>query len=193
MANSRDPGRFCLTQSPFILNNFHTVHTPTNQGVDLVRGENLFQLLISGTENWNAFRCQHPGCVMLNRISLPEAQLADADLHRAFLLESNFHRAILVRASLEGAILRKINLHGCDLRFAKFDGADLFAADLSGADMRDASLTASFLKRANLCGADLSTAHGLTEDQIVDALGDQETRLPENLSRPASWGSKGNQ
>jgi uncharacterized protein YjbI with pentapeptide repeats len=159
----------------------------------LVRGENLFQLLVSGTENWNAFRCRHPGCVMLNRISLPEAQLADADLHRAFLLESDFHRAILARASLEGAILRNINLHGCDLRSAKFDGADLFAADLSGADMRDASLAASFLKCADLRGADLSTAHGLTESQIVDALGDQETRLPENLLRPLSWTSRGDQ
>lgn len=157
----------------------------------MVRGENLIHLLVSGTENWNAFRCQHPGCVMLNRISLPEAQLADADLHHAFLLESDFHRAILIRASLEGAILRKINLQGCDLRFARFDGADLFAADLSGADMRDASLTASFLKRADLRGADLSTAHGLTEGQIIDSLGDQETRLPENLSRPASWNAKG--
>lgn len=158
----------------------------------MVRGEDLVRLLVSGADRWNAFRCQHPGCVMLNRISLPEAQLADADLHRAFLLESDFHSASLVRASLEGAILRKVNLHGCDLRFAKFDGADLFAADLSGADMRDASLAESFLKRANLRGADLSTAHGLTESQIVDALGDQETRLPENLPRPASWSSKGN-
>jgi uncharacterized protein YjbI with pentapeptide repeats len=184
-----------LTQSTCILNNFHTVflsHTPTNQGVDLVRGENLIQLLVSGADNWNAFRCLHPGCVMLNRISLPEAQLAGADLHHAFLLESDFHRAILARARLEGAILRKINLHGCDLRSARFDGADLFAADLSGADMRDASLTATFLKQADLRGADLSTAHGLTESQIVDAVGNEETRLPGNLSRPLCWSTKGN-
>jgi uncharacterized protein YjbI with pentapeptide repeats len=157
----------------------------------LVRGENLIHLLVSGADNWNAFRCQNPGCVMLNRVRLPEAQLADADLHRAFLLESDFHRAVLVRASLEGAILRKTNLRGSDLRFARFDGADLFAADLSGADLRDASLTATFLKQTDLRGADLSTAHGLTSGQIVDALGDQTTRLPEDLPAPAAWISRG--
>lgn len=157
----------------------------------MVRGENLIHLLVSGADSWNAFRCQNPGCVMLNRVCLPEAQLADADLHGAFLLESDLHRTVLVRASLAGAILRNTNLRGSDLRFAKFDGADLFAADLSGADLRDASLTASFLKQADLRGANLSTAHGLTSDQIVDALGDLETRLPDNLPRPTSWVSRG--
>ena len=158
----------------------------------MVRGENLIHLLVSGADNWNAFRCQNPGCVMLNRVHLPGAQLAGADLHRAFLLESDFHRAVLNRASLEGAILRNTNMHGSDLRSAKFDGADLFAADLSSADLREASLTATFLKQTDLRGADLSTAHGLTPSQIVDALGDQTTRLPEDLPRPASWSSGGN-
>ena len=150
-------------------------------------GKNLIQLLESGADTWNAFRGQNPGVVMLSRACLADAQLAHADLHRAFLLESDLQRANLEWASLERAILRKTNLRGSDLRYAKIDGADLFSADLSGADLREASLASTFLKRADLRGADLSTAQGLTSSQIVEALGDADTRLPENLPRPASW------
>jgi uncharacterized protein YjbI with pentapeptide repeats len=159
--------------------------------VDLVCGKNLIHLLASNADEWNAFRGQHPGGVMLNRVCLADAQLANADLHLAFLLESNLQRSNLMRACLERAILRNSNLRGSDLRYAKIDGADLFAADLSGADLRDASLAATFLKGADLRGANLSTAQGLTAGQIVDALGDHDTQLPENLDRPASWTAGG--
>lgn len=153
----------------------------------MVCGENLIQLLELGADAWNAFRGEHPGGVMLNGVRLKRAQLAHADLHGAFLLRSDLQCANLESARLEAAILRETNLHGSDLRHARIDGADLFSADLSGADLRDASLSATFLKRANLCGADLSTAHGLTQSQIAEALGDRETRLPEDLPRPESW------
>jgi uncharacterized protein YjbI with pentapeptide repeats len=153
----------------------------------LVCGENLIQLLELGAEKWNAFRGEHPGGVMLNGVRLACAQLAHADLHRAFLLGSDLQCANLACARLEEAILRETNLQGSNLRHAKIDGADLFSADLSGADLREASLDSTFLKRANLRGADLSTAHGLTQTQIAEAMGDCDTRLPENLPRPASW------
>lgn len=156
----------------------------------MVRGENLIHLLVSGADNWNAFRSQNPGCVMLNRSRLPEADLGDTDLHCAFLLESDLHHAKLVRASLEGAILRNTNFRGSDLRFARIDGADLFAADLSGADLRHASLASAFLKCADLRGADLSSAEGLSASQIEGAVGDPDTRLPEDLPRPSSWNQR---
>lgn len=153
-------------------------------------GKDLVHLLESGADTWNAFRSRNPGFVMLNRTCLADAQLAHADLHRAFLLESDLQRANLEWAILERAILRKTNLRGSDLRYAKIDGADLFSADLSGADLRNASLAFTFLKRADLRGADLSTAQGLTPGQLVEAIGDQETRLPADLPRPASWSAR---
>ena len=152
--------------------------------------DDLVHLLKSGADNWNAFRGLNPAVVMLNGAHLANAQLAHADLHRAFLMETDLQHANLKWASLERAILRKTNLRGSDLRHAKFDGADLFSADLSGADLRDASLASTFLKGADLCGADLSTAHGLTAGQIVGALGNDETRLPQDLPRPAAWCTK---
>ena len=129
---------------------------------------------------------------MLNRASLAHAQLANTDLHLAFLLDSDLQCTNLMHASLEHAILRQTNFRGSDLRYARLDGADLFGADLSHADLREASLALTFLRHANLRGADLSSAHGLTDVQIVEALGDHDTKLPENVERPASWTMKGN-
>ena len=56
-----------------------------------------------------------------------------------------------------------------------FSGASLLRADLSGALLGMADLT-----RANLSGADLS-------EQIEQATGNEQTKLPKHLKPPASW------
>jgi len=155
----------------------------------LVGAKNLFSTLESGVENWNAFRCGNPDSFMLNGARLPQAQLANADLHCAFLMESDLRGANLSRANLEKAILRNADLRGSDLSYANIAGADLCRANLSGADLRHASMTSTFLKKTDVRGADLSTAVGLTDSQINDAVGDALTILPANLTRPASWAS----
>jgi uncharacterized protein YjbI with pentapeptide repeats len=149
--------------------------------------EDRLELLRSGVEMWNAFRREHPDCIVLNCASLAEAQLANADLHCVVLMESDLRCANLICAILERAVLRKSNFCGSDLRRAILDGADLFRADLSAADLRGASLASAFLKLTDLRGADLSTARGLTAAQLTDAFGDDRTKLPEDLARPASW------
>jgi uncharacterized protein YjbI with pentapeptide repeats len=156
----------------------------------LVHQEEIIAMLECGTERWNEFRRQHSDGFVLNGASLPDAQLARADLHSVILIESDLPRANLACASLEQAVLRKTNLRGSDLRQANMDRADLFRANLSGADLRDASLVSSFLKCTDLRGTDLSTARGLTEAQIRDALGDDRTKLPSGMVRPATWGSE---
>jgi uncharacterized protein YjbI with pentapeptide repeats len=153
----------------------------------VVSGNELITMLESGVDCWNEFRQRNPDTVMLNGLALAGAQLARADLRRAFLIESDMRRADLTSAALERAILRKTNLCGADLRHANLSGADLCRANLSGADLRDASLSTAFLKYTNLSGADLSTALGLTDVQISDACGDTNTRLPANLARPSRW------
>lgn len=147
----------------------------------------IIAILECGTERWNEFRRQHPDGFVVNGASLPDAQLACADLHSVILMESDLPRANLACASLEQAVLRKTNLRGSDLREAKMDRADLFRTDLSGADLREASLVSSFLKCTDLRGTDLSTARGLTDAQLRDAFGDERTRLPSGVVRPATW------
>jgi uncharacterized protein YjbI with pentapeptide repeats len=157
----------------------------------LVCGKNLRHILASGPEKWNAFRDQNPDWVMLNGTCLPDIHLAHANLQRAFLFASDLHGANLEGVCLERAILRQANLRGANLRYARIDGADLFGADLSGADLRGASLRLCFLRCADLGGADLSTAQGLSYAQLMKALGDSDTRLPDDLPRPATWSAKG--
>ena len=157
----------------------------------MVCGKNLVHILASGAAEWNAFRDLNPDWVMLNGACLPEAQLSHANLQRAFLLASDLHRANLEGVRLEWSILRKTNLHESNLRYARIDSADLFNADLSRADLRGASMSLCFLMQADLRGADLSTAQGLTYAQIMKALGDENTKLPGDLLRPASWTAKG--
>lgn len=86
------------------------------------------------------------------------------------------------KADLIGANLRRVDLRGADLR-----GAYLIAADLRSADLRDADLIGADLRDADLAGADLSTTLFLTAPQLSSATGDQATRLPAELGRPAHW------
>jgi uncharacterized protein YjbI with pentapeptide repeats len=85
-------------------------------------------------------------------------------------------------ADLIGADLRRIELRGADLR-----GAYLIAADLRGVDLREADLLGADLRDADVRGADLSSALFLTRPQLSATNGDDTTRIPATLDRPARW------
>ncbi|MEU0844601.1 pentapeptide repeat-containing protein [Streptomyces sp. NPDC005962] len=88
-----------------------------------------------------------------------------------------------------GADLMGARLRGAKLRGASLRGACLIAADLSGADLRTADLIGADLRDANLCGTDLTGALFVTQPQLNAARGDQATRIPASLERPAHWAS----
>ncbi|MFA9378792.1 MAG: pentapeptide repeat-containing protein [Lachnotalea sp.] len=79
----------------------------------------------------------------------------------------NFKCANLDRQDFSMAILIAANLEGCSLNGTSFLGADL----------RD----------TNVKNTDLSSSIFLTQMQINAAKGNENTNLPNNLSRPASW------
>ncbi|KAB8188120.1 pentapeptide repeat-containing protein [Microbispora catharanthi] len=85
-------------------------------------------------------------------------------------------------ADLIGARLRKADLRGANLRGAYLIGADLREADLRGADLIGADL-----RGADLGGADLTGSVFLTQAQVNAARGDDATKLPPALTRPAHW------
>ena len=76
--------------------------------------------------------------------------------------------------------LHKTNLYGADLR-----GANLFRANLS-----EANLSAANLSAAGPNTAGLSDTLGLTQGQLEEAKGDEDTKLPSHLKPPAHWGVK---
>jgi hypothetical protein len=83
---------------------------------------------------------------------------------------------------LEGVDLSSADLSNADLYCTWLQGANLSGANLSGADLSGASFAG-----ADLTDADLSGALNLTQAQMNEAQGDENTRLPERLNRPDHW------
>jgi uncharacterized protein YjbI with pentapeptide repeats len=135
----------------------------------------------------------------LTRLPVGELLALDVAAHRDGVRELLFEVSTLIRAGVgggagggrkkdrRGADLIGARLRGADLRGADLRGTYLIGADLSGADLRRADLIGADLRDANLAGADLAGAIFVTQAQLNSALGDQNTKIPEGLARPAHW------
>jgi hypothetical protein len=148
----------------------------------------------------------------LKSAHLQGATLAEAHLEGAFLWFAHLEGAFLEFAHLEGASLRDAHLQGATLNGAHLLAASLEDAHLEDTHLEGASLVLAVLKGAKLSGAhlegaDLSIPHlnpseagyfeeysgrkvralWLTDDQLLEAFGDGETKLPEGIARPKHW------
>jgi hypothetical protein len=132
-------------------------------------------------------------------LDLQETNLAGASLWRADFKGAWLVVANLSKANLMEADLSKANLVEADLDFADLSGAGLRNADLSEANLPGANLSEASLTRANLTRANLSQAYlagtnllgvQLTQAQLEETIGDENTQLPSDLKPPAHWGVK---
>lgn len=96
-------------------------------------------------------------------------------------------RAPLPAKSYRDADLAGRSLAGADLRRHDLHNALLIAADLRGADLRGADLRAADLRDCDVRGADLTGCLFVSTAQLHGARGDQDTRIPAHLDRPAHW------
>jgi uncharacterized protein YjbI with pentapeptide repeats len=127
------------------------------------------------------------------------ASFERADLREGNLQGANLGSGHLQEADLEQADLRETNLEFADFRNATLREARLYGANLTqaalrdavlqGADLRDALFGGTLLQGADLKGADLRDTTHLTQAQLEQASGDQNTRLPPALKSPAHWGA----
>lgn len=108
----------------------------------------------------------------LRGANLRGASLQEANLQGADLTDADLRRAKLGLADLQGAHLIEANLQGADLTWANLGQATLMVADLQGAN-----LLVTFLQGANLQGV-----NHLTQEQLDQACGDENTKLPEGLT-----------
>jgi uncharacterized protein YjbI with pentapeptide repeats len=119
------------------------------------------------------------------------AILQGAILQGANLQEANLQYANLLGASLRGAYLEEANLQEADLREAKLQRANLQYANLQGANLQGATfreaMQGPYRQYGKLRGSDLQGAKGLGQSQIEQAIGDNDTTLPEGIDRPKSW------
>jgi uncharacterized protein YjbI with pentapeptide repeats len=105
---------------------------------------------------------QLSGKAILARANLYMANLSDAQLFTADLLRANFGKA---------------NLSNAGLRWANLSHARLDGTDLTGADLNEAILNAAVLEGA---------LH-LRQEQLDQAKGDEDTRLPPGFYHPPGW------
>ena len=94
------------------------------------------------------------------------------------------HKTWLETDGQEGkqAFLDLADLQGADLFRANLRGADLPSANLQAAYLRSANLPEANFPRANLESANLPKAKSLTREQLDEACGDDETKLPDYLA-----------
>jgi uncharacterized protein YjbI with pentapeptide repeats len=153
----------------------------------------------------------------LTGASFVQTELVRASFSQADLSGADFEKALASRAEFSGANMQGARLVKAEFLRVRFIGADLTGADLSeaillridfsgarlpdanlrdaivprgvfrGADLAGADLTGAFLYRSEFEGVDLSSVIGLTQHQLDDTCGNDETILPAGLSRPARW------
>jgi excisionase family DNA binding protein len=139
----------------------------------------------------------------LSEANLRNANLERADLHQAILDEANLEKADLTAANLSGAsLLNKVKLRGSTLVGVNFLGADLVGAnlqeadlananlkqaDMKGADLSEASLGGAKMRGAYIDSTDLREVKNLTQAQVDEAAGNEQTQLPSDLQRPSWW------
>lgn len=168
---------------------------------------------LRGSDLRGAFlRRAHLEGAFLIRAHLEGAQLVETHLESACLMGAYLRGASLMGARLEGAILEEARLEGgaTNLRGAHLEGSHLAAAHLEGTRLRGAhleraGLQGAHLEKAFLVGAhldeanlqgthlegtDLSKTLGITRNQLSVACGDENTVLPQGMTRPPQWSSR---
>lgn len=88
----------------------------------------------------------------------------------------------------DGKIARKLDIHGAFVRRTDLSGASLRDANLSGADATNAIFRGADFAGANLSGtilrgADMSEAQNLSVEQLLLAIIDDRTVLPDYIDR----------
>ncbi len=150
-------------------------HNTNLQGANLGRaqlqGANLGRAQLQGADLGHA---------QLQGANLGHAQLQGADLGHAQLQGAN-----LGHAQCQGANLGHAQLQGAVLRDAQLQGANLGRAQLQGADLGHAQLQGANLWEAQLQSANLIAVQNLTQSQLNTACIDENTKLPEGLTKPA--------
>ncbi|ARV62034.1 low-complexity protein [Nostocales cyanobacterium HT-58-2] len=174
----------------------------TLRGANL-QGANLYKANLQGS-NLKGTNLQGAKLFLAN---LQGAKLGKANLQGTGLIGANLQQANLNGANLQQANLNAAKLQQTEVFFANLSEASLREADFRGANLMGTNLQMAILHEANLCGANLMGANlnatnmsdvklegailtgvkNLEPHQITLALGDDTTRLPDNVQLPTHW------
>lgn len=138
-----------------------------------------------------------------SRVDLSGAVLQKVEGYRSDFTDiigkaTNFTMAEMQRANFTGAKLNDTDFTKAELGRVIFNKAELSNAHFAMANLARASFksaqisgpvdfTSAFLFLTRFEGVDLSQATGLKQDQLDLSCGDDKTKLPEGLTKPAGW------
>jgi uncharacterized protein YjbI with pentapeptide repeats len=157
------------------------------KGVELSEADLSDADLSTGAEGERGAHWDSGGSLDDVGADLSTSTLRSANLSRANLLLADLRYTNLSKANLSKANVDLANLSASQLPEADLSEAKLTYTDLSWSDLSKANLNGADLSKAKLSGANLSDARGLTQNQLVHACGDAETKLPSGLTvRPCN-------
>ena len=82
------------------------------------------------------------------------------------------------KAVLADAVLNAVNFHKADLSGAILINSNLVNVGFEGADLKDVDFSQSSMEKVFFAGADLASARNLTQAQLDQACGNEDTQLP---------------
>ena len=153
-----------------------------------MEGANLRNARMDGA-NLSDARMQGAG---LPYSGLEGAFLSGTCLQGADLSSARMEGTNLIDARMEGAHLRTTRMEGADLSEARLQGANLRYAHMECAKLHGARFDAStnwtyaVLRGASLQSVDFSNTP-ISAEQVNATFGDDSTRLPADIPRPAHW------
>ncbi len=135
---------------------------------------------VNQSENKETFR------VNLENCNLSKYRFSERDFNR--------YNDINNGAIFDESLFKEAQFYKTDLSYASFDNSNLTkayfeGANLKGARFEKANCRDAVFKDANVCGANLSKAKHLIQDQLNEMIGDEKTKIParKNISRPQHW------
>ncbi|WP_093004399.1 pentapeptide repeat-containing protein [Rhizobium sp. NFR07] len=119
----------------------------------------------------------------LSGISASGANFVSSEMQRANFSEGELNNVDFTKAELGRALFFKAKLGNVRFAMANLSRASFHTAEISG----PIDFTSAFLFLTRIEGVDLSSATGLTQDQIALSCGDDNTKLPAGLQKPTQW------
>jgi uncharacterized protein YjbI with pentapeptide repeats len=113
----------------------------------------------------------------MNRACLESLYAEDALFDEASLTESDFSKARLNRSNFVN-----VDFSNSILVKAELGGANLSNSDFTGANLYQANLEEAKLVGANFSNADLRLIHGLNQEMLSEACGNDMTKLDDGLT-----------
>lgn len=145
---------------------------------------NLVRASLAGV---NASNANFSG-VIASRTDFSEGIFKDTNFFKAEITRADFSDSSLVNADLSKGQFSRVKFSGATLENVNFDFSSLARSDLRDVKLEgNISMSGTFLFRTHLEGVDLNMITGLKDWQLELACGDETTKIPDGLTRPATW------